>query len=112
MTNTLPEIIKLSNVKQTTLQMALDHNRNKPYHDFIIPEIKIEQAVDLLAKNNYRYNNNTGDAYDNSGLVSHPTTYKEENKHASVNEIIKWEFIRVIINEAQRMIRQGKEYKY
>ena len=112
MTNKNLGIIKLSDVKQQALKMAIEHNKEKPYHDFNIPGDKIIQAVEILAKNNYRYDNNTGIAYDKTGNVAQYTNYKESDKHNTIESIIEWEFIRIIINEAQRIIRLGKEYKY
>ena len=112
MTNKLPGLIKLSDVKQLALKMAIEHNKEKPYREFNIPDDTIKQAVEILSKHNYRYDNNKGNAYDNTGNVSHYVNYKEEDKHNSVESIIEWEFIRIIINEAQRIIRLGKEYKY
>ena len=112
MTNKLPGLVKLSDVEQTALKMAIEHNKEKPYHDFNIPDETIKQAVEILSKHNYRYNNNTGGAYDDTGNVAQYTNYKESDKHLTVESIIEWEFIRIIINEAQRIIRLGKEYKY
>ncbi len=105
-------IIKLSECKELALKMALQHNKEKSYCDFIITDESIIKAVELLAKDNYRYDNTTGKAFDNGGTVSKYTNYNPEEKHNTVEDVIIWEFIRVILNQAQRMIRLGKDYKY
>jgi hypothetical protein len=97
----MEKIIKINDIKELALKIALEKNQDK-----FKPE-SIERAVNLLSKDNLRYNNVTGKIYCNRfGLIEKYTNQKDFIPHVNIEDICIWEFSRHIFNQTS-MIERG-----
>lgn len=82
----------------------IGHIPTPPHADY--PPALRSQGRTALAARGLRYDNATGRLYDNeSGLLEQYTNQKDHTPHASLEDVMEWEFSRYIYNSASRLAR-------